>query len=299
MLEFLLSKLKDKDVQYIRGFKLSAISTFKTGGVAAVAIIPKDICEAVFVIKLFDLSGLKIKIIGNCSNLLFADGDLDYAVMLTGKLSKTYIYGKYINAECGASLAHLSYFAYENHLCGLEELHMIPARLGGATASNAGAFGREMSDIISSVVIYDRKSYLTRTVDCRSLSFSYRNSIFKMEPERFFILSATVQLDYGDKSSIKLRREQYRRMRIESQPTAPSLGSTFKRPKDGYAGQMIDSVGLKGYRIGGAEVSHKHAGFIVNTGGATSKNYRDLMEFVQIRVKDSLGVWLEPEIEIF
>jgi len=197
---------------------------------------------------------------------------------------------------CGAgeSLAGVCRFAAENGLSGLEELSGIPGTIGGAVYMNAGAYGVELSAILASVRTYDANSekYIMLTAD--ECAFGYRSSVFKEKP--MLILSAEIELSPGDKASIEAKMKEYVRRRNEKQPVdLPSAGSFFKRPEGDYAGRLIEAAGMKGARVGGAQVSEKHAGFIVNTGGATAHDVLTLADEVKNKVLEHFGIVLEKE----
>ena len=195
-------------------------------------------------------------------------------------------------------MTSLALFAHEYELEGLEFAHGIPGSVGGGVYMNAGAYGGEISQVLKSCMIFDKERgtlFMVRNDECE---FSYRHSIF-MDNKDLLVLFATFELKDGDPDEIKAKMDEYKAKRVASQPLEyPSAGSTFKRPEGHFAGALIEGAGLKGYRIGGACVSEKHAGFIVNTGGATTNDVIALIGHVRKTVLEKDGVLLEPEIRI-
>ena len=241
--------------------------------------------------------GITPLLIGNGTNLLVADEGLDTVVIDTSdKLSHIELTGEgEITADAGVSLAKLAVFAWKHGLMGLEFAHGIPGTLGGGIVMNAGAYGGELKDVVTEVTALYPDG--VRALTPAELDFSYRHSVFSAGEG--IVLGAKLRLEQGDADSIKARMDDLMARRKASQPLElPSAGSTFKRPTGYYAGPLIEGCGLKGCRVGGAEVSRKHAGFVVNAGGATCADVLALIEKVQKTVYDAHGVMLEPEVKI-
>ncbi|MCL2852997.1 MAG: UDP-N-acetylmuramate dehydrogenase [Defluviitaleaceae bacterium] len=275
---------------------MSGHTTFKIGGPAALMVLPDCQGDIVTALELAELVGVRAFVMGGGSNLLVNDDGIDAVVI---KLSKGFsdieVDGEAITAQAGVSLARLAAFAHQHGLAGLEFASGIPGSLGGAVYMNAGAYGEEMSDRVRSAKLLEDGE----VVDCDNacLGFSYRTS--SVQAEGKLVLSATLSLSPGDPREISAKMDELAKRRRDKQPLeCPSAGSTFKRPQGQFAGRLIEDAGLKGYVIGGAQVSPKHAGFIINTGGATSRDVLDLFEHIQEQVFKRFGVRLEPEVKI-
>ena len=244
-----------------------------------------------------------VTVIGNGSNLLGRDGGVDGLVVHLGddfaKISDAALCqdGQYmIEAQAGAPLVKLSNVASEASLKGLEFAAGIPGSVGGAVLMNAGAYGGEMKDAVYSVLVMDKDGQ-TRTLTAKELNFGYRYSAIQDTGD--IVLSVTVKLSLGDKDAIMTAMREFNARRRDKQPlTVPSCGSTFRRPEGGFASALIEECSLKGVRIGGACVSEKHAGFLVNDEHGTAKDYLDLIAYVQKTVMDKTGVALTPEVRI-
>jgi len=240
-------------------------------------------------------------VMGNGSNLLVDDKELDIVVINTSKLRNielTETVSDYCEttADSGVLLSELAVFAQKHALTGLEFAHGIPGTLGGAVVMNAGAYDGEIKDVVHSTVIYNREKGV-QTITGEQHEFAYRSSVFSHSGD--VILSSTIRLEKGDKDAISEKMKQLSQRRRECQPLdIKSAGSTFKRPKDAFAAALIEQAGLKGFTIGGAQVSVKHAGFVVNTGNATFKDFISVMEHVQEVVLKNSGIKLEPEVKI-
>ena len=276
---------------------MRAHCSFRIGGPARALVRPASAEETAAVCRIVRDGGAQPLIIGNGTNLLVADNGLDTVVIDTSaELSHIELTDEgEIAADAGVSLAKLALFAWKNGLTGLEFAHGIPGTVGGGVCMNAGAYGGEMKDVVTEVTaLYpDGVKVLTPA----ELDFSYRHSVFSAGEG--IVLGAKVKLESGDPDAIKAKMDDLMARRKASQPLElPSAGSTFKRPTGYYAGSLIEGCGLKGCRVGGAEVSSKHAGFVVNVGGATCADVLALIEKVQKTVYDAHGVMLEPEVKI-
>ena len=265
-------------------------TTFRTGGNADYLVMPENREE---IEKLLMLDCPKT-IIGNGSNLLVKDGGIRGLVIKLIKNNKYRIKDNIIEADSGCFIAKLSQEALLNELTGLEFACGIPGTLGGAVMMNAGAYGSEMSNIV-----YETDYIKTdgEIITITNHEFGYRKSIF--EDMDGIILSSKLRLEKGNQSEIKAKMDEYMLSRNAKQPvTYPSAGSTFKRPEGYFAGKLIEDAGLKGYKVGGAEVSSLHAGFIINSNNATSKDILDLISHIQKVVNEKFGVMLETEVRV-
>ena len=270
-------------------------TTLHVGGPAKRLLLPASAGELAELCALLRHLGEKPLILGNGSNVLAPDAGIDGTVIVTKKAEAVKARGETVEAECGAALTRVSAFAGEQGLTGLEFAYGIPGTLGGALIMNAGAYGGEMKDVTAWAEYLDGEFRLCRA-EGDALGFSYRHSRFGPED---VILRASLRLRRGDGEAVRARCRELTEKRRASQPLEwPSAGSAFKRPREGYAAAMIDRAGLKGYTVGGAQVSEKHAGFIINRGGATAEDMKRIMEDVRQRVYERTGVLLEPEIRI-
>lgn len=274
---------------------LSQFVSFRIGGPARLLLLPASASELESLCALLRQLGEKPLILGNGSNVLPPDDGIDGTVILTRKSAAVTVEGTLLRAECGALLTKVSGMAAEAGLSGLEFAFGIPGTVGGALVMNAGAYGGEMKDVVLRTEYLDGE---LRKCVCEGSGheFRYRHSRFTPSD---VILHTELQLRRGEREAIQARCRELTEKRRASQPLdKPSAGSAFKRPESGYAAAMIDECGLRGLRIGNAQVSEKHAGFIVNLGGATAEDVKRLIFEVQERVYDRLGVRLEPEIRI-
>ena len=276
---------------------MSKHTTFKIGGGADVIIQPGGANQLLAVIKLLKRFDIPYFVMGNGSNLLVGDKGIRGAVIkISSSMSECEVSGCTVTAEAGIKLSRLANTALNNGLAGLEFASGIPGTLGGAVYMNAGAYGEEMKDIIQDVTYIDTEQDRIIILPAKECGFGYRKSIFCDKPA--IITGATLRLADGDESEIKAKMNELTQRRCDKQPLdRPSAGSTFKRPEGYFAGALIQDCGLKGYSVGGAEVSQKHSGFIVNMGGATAADVRGLIQEVQNRVYEKFGVRLEPEVK--
>ena len=272
-------------------------TTFRIGGEADLFVLPASETDLVRVLMYCRQHALPYYVVGNGSNLLVSDeGYRGVIIQISRNLSGIRVYENRIEAQAGAMLSAVSRRALEESLTGVEGLSGIPGTLGGALTMNAGAFGYEMKDIVRSVRVLDQEGEI-RTLSCGQMQFGYRTSI--AQSQNLVILSAVLELEEGQKEQIAAVMEDLKQRRQSKQPLElPSAGSTFKRPEGYYAGALIDEAGLRGCREGGAQVSEKHCGFIVNTGGATARDVRRLIACVQQAVFDNSKVKLEPEVRM-
>ena len=274
---------------------LKGYTSFGIGGPAKYLLLPASAEELAETCALLRRLGVRPVLLGNGSNVLAPDEGIDGAVIVTRRASKMERRGERLAADCGASLTKLAAFAAEEGLTGLEFAYGIPGTLGGALIMNAGAYGGEMKDVTVRAEYLDGELRLCSSAG-PALEFGYRHSRFTAED---VILRAELRLRQGDREAVQARCRELTEKRRASQPLEkPSAGSAFKRPKEGYAAALIDQAGLKGYAVGGAQVSEKHAGFVVNRGGATAADVKQLLEDVRKAVYDRTGILLEPEIKI-
>ena len=276
---------------------MSRHTTFRIGGPARLMALPRDRKEAAAAVRAAAELGIRPFFLGNGSNLLVADGGYEgFIVKLTG-LDQTRVVNRRLRAESGISLARLAMAAWGCGLTGLEFAHGIPGTLGGGVAMNAGAYGGEMSQVLTAVTFLDEAGQVI-TLPAQECALTYRHSLFTDHPERL-ILEAEFELAQGVPTLIKIRMDELAQKRRAKQPLdQPSAGSTFKRPEGHFAAALIEQCGLKGLSVGGAQVSEKHAGFVVNRGGATAEDVLRLMEQVRERVLRDTGVELEPEVKL-
>lgn len=288
------------DLKYVEDEPMAKHISFRVGGAAKRMAFPENAEQLVLLMNFALSCGARALVIGNGTNLLVPDEGIDRLVIDVSEGMTRIADGGQANeitAQCGASLARIAEYARRKGLSGLEFAHGIPGTLGGAVCMNAGAYGGEIKDVVASVTLLDPEVGI-RTLKGEEMQFSYRRSLLSEHPE-YVVLSATFRLERGDSETIGARMRELMAKRKASQPLEfPSAGSTFKRPVGHYAGPLIEGCGLKGCRVGGAEVSTKHAGFIVNTGGATCADVLALIEKVQKTVYDARGVMLEPEVKI-
>ncbi|WP_373897546.1 UDP-N-acetylmuramate dehydrogenase [Haloimpatiens sp. FM7315] len=271
-------------------------TSFKVGGPSDVLVTPESLSDIVDVIKLCRKEKVPYCIIGNGSNILVKDGGIRGVVIKTSKLNNIKIDGAKVTAESGAMLSVVSKKSASYSLTGLEFASGIPGTIGGAITMNAGAYNGEMSQVVESAVILDENGEV-RELTKEELELSYRKSaILKYG---YIVLSVTLSLKMGDKEKIINRINELTKRRTEKQPLEyPSAGSTFKRPEGHFTGQLIEESGLKGAFVGGAQVSEKHAGFIINKGNASAKDILDLIKMVEDIVKEKYNVELHPEVRI-
>jgi UDP-N-acetylmuramate dehydrogenase len=262
--------------------------------------VPQDVTSLTKICYLLKKQELAPYILGNGTNILFPDEGLkDLFIISTEKLTKLFLLPDgAIYAEAGVSLAKLAGFAQQNGLTGLEFASGIPGSVGGGIIMNAGAYGGELKDAVESVVIQFLPEQALYELSNEQCAFGYRRSFFQTMPG-CVILSAVFRLEKGDPEQIAAKMRELNAKRREKQPLdLPSAGSAFKRPEGGFAAQLIDEAGLKGCTVGGAQVSEKHAGFVVNIGGATSHDVYDLMMRIRKTVYEHSKIVLEPEMII-
>lgn len=273
-------------------------TSFKIGGAVAAMVLPKSQNELALVSRAAYQAGIEPLLIGNGTNLLVCDAPLNRLAVKTfdGLCGIELLEETTIRAESGLLLSRLAAFALSHSLAGLAFAHGIPGTVGGAVSMNAGAYGGEMKDVIATVTALNAKGEFFQSAGLEN-QFSYRHSRFSNSED--IVVSAEFKLTKGDPAEIKANMDALASKRRASQPlNMPSAGSTFKRPAAGYAAAMIEQAGLKGFGIGGAQVSEKHAGFVINRGGATFEDVIKTMEHIQETVFQKFGVMLSPEVKI-
>lgn len=275
---------------------MSKHTSMKVGGAAAFLLMPERVEQLRALVSILNSVNYPFYIKGNGSNIIFRDEGCDMAVIETRKLKKVEINGNLVTAEAGILLKDLSDIILNAALTGFEFASGIPGSLGGGVCMNAGAYDGEMKDIVKEVKLLSRfGDVLTKTKE--EMDFSYRHSI--CSDCELIITEVTLELKKGSFEEIKAKIEDLTNRREEKQPLEfPSCGSTFKRPEGYFAGKLITDAGMKGYRIGGAQVSEKHAGFIINRDNATAGDVLDLISLVQEKVYENSGVRLECEVRI-
>jgi len=285
------------DEQFYINEPMSKHTTFNIGGPADYLIFPGSMDQLQAVVKLMNQCDIPFTILGNGSNVLVLDKGIRGAVIkFHAPMSYKRCEGNKIIAGAGAYLKHISQYAAENGLTGMEFACGIPGSLGGAVFMNAGAYDGEMKNVVKEVkTVTATGKVLTYGPD--EFNFGYRHSVFQANGQA--IAEITLELQPGNKEDIQAKMDDYTARRESKQPLEmPSAGSTFKRPEGYYAGTLIDSTGLKGLQVGGAQISTKHAGFVVNSGHATAQDVLDLIKEVQDRVYKEKGVKLYPEVRI-
>ena len=275
---------------------LSTVTTFKIGGAASYGIYPSSIDELSSLCALCRSISVPFYIVGNGSNLVFDDTGYEGAVIFTTAINTVTINENTVYSDCGVSLTHLSSLVAKEGLSGLEFAYGIPGSVGGAVYMNAGAYGGEMKDVVKEVTFYDIKNDEFVTVENDKCAFDYRTSVFQSGDK--IILSVKLKLLSDDRELITARMNQYMQSRKDKQPlNYPSAGSVFKRYPGYFTGKLIEEAGLKGYTIGGAQVSEKHAGFIVNIGNATSADLKALIQYIKAVIKENVGIDIECEVK--
>lgn len=271
-------------------------TTFRIGGPAEVFIMPKSVKQVQMAVKICQEEQIPYFILGNGSNLLVSDrGYRGVIIQMDRNMGKIQVEGTEIQAAAGALLSSIAVAARRESLTGFEFAGGIPGTLGGAVVMNAGAYGGEIKDVLKEVTVMDGDGKIF-TLPASELEMGYRTSIIKTAG--YLVLSARITLSRGKEEDIKARTRELSEMRTQKQPLDyPSAGSTFKRPEGYFAGKLIMDSGLRGYSVGGAMVSEKHCGFVINKGNATAEDVVSLMKHVTEVVQEKYGVTLEPEVK--
>ena len=278
---------------------LSKHTTFRVGGPARILVIPNSKDSLVETIRLVQQYDIPFKVIGRGSNLLPSDRVFDGIIIKCDKgLDHIEINGTLVTVGAGVSTILLANKIAKNELAGLEFISGIPGSLGGAVYMNAGAYNKEIKDVLVKALIMDETGIL-KWISNEEMQFTYRTSIMQSQ-KGWVLIEAILQLESGNYDEIMELMKARKVRRVESQPTnLPSAGSTFRNPKPHFSWKLIEESGLRGVRIGGAEVSQKHCNFIVNVGGATATDIYNLIQHVQQVVLEKHGVELHPEVEMF
>lgn len=290
-----LSKIVRKE-QILEEEPMKKHTTFRIGGPAEYLILPQTTEEIVDVIKLCRQEEIPWYIVGNGSNLLVADeGVRGVVIQLLRNFNQIQVEDCQIRMQAGAQNAAVAKRALDASLTGFEFAAGIPGTIGGAVVMNAGAYGGEMKDILKEVTVLDPNGMI-RTIPAEELELGYRTSIIARKG--YVVLEAVIVLKTGDPKEIKAAMDELKEKRVTKQPLEyPSAGSTFKRPEGYFAGKLIMDAGLRGFSVGGAQISEKHCGFVINKGNATAKDVTELMDETKKTVMEKFGVALEPEVK--
>lgn len=272
-------------------------TTFRIGGPADALALPKTPEEVAEVVRFCHEHAQPYYVLGNGSNLLVSDeGYRGLVLQLYRNFNDIQVNGETITVQSGAMLAAVARTAYQTGLTGLEFASGIPGTIGGAVVMNAGAYGGEMKNVLKEVTVLTKEGEVL-VISAKALELGYRTSV--IPKNGWIVLGAVLQLKKGDQEQILARMEELKEQRITKQPLdLPSAGSTFKRPEGYFAGKLIMDAGLRGFTVGGAQVSEKHCGFVVNRGNATAADVWELICEVKRRVKEMTGVELEPEVKL-
>lgn len=275
---------------------MSSHTTFRIGGPAEVFLMPESYEQIRSALALCREEGVPYFVLGNGSNLLVSDsGYRGVIIQMDRNMGDIELKGTEIRACAGALLSSVAAAARKASLTGFEFAGGIPGTLGGAVVMNAGAYGGEMKDVLREVTVMTKEGDI-RVIPSDRLELGYRTSIIKKTG--YLVLEAVISLEKGDPQAIQEKTKELASKRTEKQPLDyPSAGSTFKRPEGYFAGKLIMDSGLRGFRVGGAQVSEKHCGFVINTGGATAKDVKELMDHVIRTVKEKYNITLEPEVK--
>ena len=275
---------------------MSRHTTFRVGGPADFFVTPKAKEEVRDVIRICKEAGMPYYFIGNGSNLLVSDaGYRGVIIQIYKEMNEVTVEDNLVKAQAGALLSGIAAKALAAELTGFEFASGIPGTIGGACVMNAGAYGGEMKDVLESVTVLTGEGEIIE-LGRNELELGYRTSV--IAKKGYIVLGAVLKLERGDGEKIKAYMDELKEKRVTKQPLEyPSAGSTFKRPEGYFAGKLIEDAGLRGFQVGGAQVSEKHCGFVINRDHATAADIMELMRQVQIRVKENSGVDLEPEVK--
>ncbi|GAA6114941.1 UDP-N-acetylmuramate dehydrogenase [Apilactobacillus apinorum] len=283
-------------IKILKNESLSKYTFTKTGGPADLIAFPKDIKEVQSLLIMAKEQQLPITVLGNASNLIIKDGGIRGLVIILTDMNKIISNGEYVIAQAGARYIDTTIVAQQNGLSGLEFAAGIPGSVGGAVYMNAGAYGGETAEVIDTVTVLTPENEI-KIFNNDELEFGYRHSLIQEQND--IVLEASFKLVPGDKEKIQAKMDELNELRASKQPLElPSCGSVFKRPEGYFAGKLIHDAGLQGYQSGGAQVSTKHAGFIVNVDHATATDYLNVIKHVQETVYKQNQVHLETEVRI-
>ncbi|MBE6540846.1 MAG: UDP-N-acetylmuramate dehydrogenase [Ruminococcaceae bacterium] len=285
----------DQKIEIKYSEPMSRHTSFRIGGIADLYLIPQSMSSFVDLCGMVKKTGAKYYILGNGSNVLFADEGYAGAVISTANLCRISVDGNRVEAESGALLNLVCKAVRDHSLTGMEFAYGIPGSVGGAVFMNAGAYNKEIACVLKESTYLDMSDFSVHTITNAEHNFGYRESVYRSN--NYLILSAVFELELGNKEVISDTMNDYMNRRISKQPLDyPSAGSIFKRYPGRYTSQMIDECGLKGYQIGGAQVSEKHAGFIINRGGATAEDVLALVDHIKKCVYDKFECKIECEV---
>lgn len=291
-----LLDLKKQGIDIKEQIPLSRYTFTKTGGPAEFVAFPKNVNEVEQLVEVTRKKQIPLTIIGNASNLIIRDGGIDGLIIILTELKEIKVTGNQVTADAGARIIDTAFTAAHHGLSGMEFAAGIPGSIGGGVFMNAGAYGGEMQEVVQSVNVLTRAGEF-KTYSSEEMNFSYRHSLVQENGD--IVLSATFALKTGNKLEILDQMHYLNALRRYKQPLEyPSCGSVFKRPTGHFVGPMIIKAGLQGKQIGGAQDSTKHAGFIVNKGGATATDYLDLIHLIQKVIKEKFGLDLQTEVRI-
>lgn len=289
----LVDYLVDNNINHNFNAKTADLVSMQVGGTAKLVVFPKETLQLIEIFKILDNN--KFILIGNGTNCYFTDNYLDCPIISTKYINRTSVFENTINAECGCSVNSVCKIALNNNLSGLEFAYGIPGSIGGAVYMNASAFGGMFSNVVINSMVYDKERKSVYTITKDSHAFSHKSSIFQSRD--LYVLNTTMQLKACNNDLIKQKMREYLKKRISTQPLdMPNAGSVFIKPKEAFASLLIDKLGLKGYSIGGAQISTKHAGFIVNTGNASANDINALVLYIKSKVKKEYNIDLKEEI---
>lgn len=290
-----LEKLNLEKIE--KDISLSTLTTYKTGGIAKLVVYPNNINNLKQMLKLIHKYNIKYFILGKGSNTLFSDKEFNGVIIKLDKLNNFKIKQTEIYVESGMILSKLVQASVKNELTGLEFAIGIPGTIGGAIYMNAGAYGNNMSNIVKSVIVLNEK-FQIKEIPLEKLKFDYRYSIFQ-DNKNLICVAANIKLEHGNHDEIASKIKENLLKRKNSQPLEyPSAGSVFRNPEGNNAGKIIEELGLKGKNIGGAEISTKHANFIINKNNASSSDILNLIKLVQKEVKDKYKIDLKLEQQL-
>ena len=293
----ILELFLEKNIKFHELAELRMLNSMRIGGRALILAEPSDEEQLIFALRASRHFDAPVRIVGGMTNTLISDGVFDGVLVRTTRIDSVHFTeNNEVYADCGTSLGSIVLGAADRSIGGLSKLVGIPGTLGGALYGNAGAHGSAISNVVVDVKAYDIIEDKKITLTVNEIGYGYRDSLFKSE-NRYLILSARLRGFSADKSEIKAKMHEYTSIRRQRQPLSmPSLGSIFKHPHGDFAPRLIESLGLKGLRVGDAEISKIHAGFIVNNGSATASDVKDLMNIIKTKVADTYGIDLEEEI---
>ncbi|WP_179395749.1 UDP-N-acetylmuramate dehydrogenase [Lacticaseibacillus absianus] len=283
-------------IRILKNERLSRYTFTKTGGPADLLAFPQTVAAVQTLVRYAQTHDLPLTVIGNASNLIVRDGGIRGLTVMLTEMAALTVTGHEVTAQAGARLIDTTEFAYRAGLSGLEFACGIPGSVGGAVFMNAGAYGGEVCDVLTTATVLTQDGQVV-TYSNADMAFAYRHSL--VQDNGAIVLSATFALTPADKLTIRTQMDALNAQRAAKQPLEyPSCGSVFKRPPDHYVGPMIQQAGLQGHVIGGAQISKKHAGFIVNIDHATATDYLRMIGYVQQNVFEQFGLHLEPEVRI-